>query len=269
VAAQYIARHEGSWKNLKHQAQWASTLRTYAEPLLGRLLVSDIRPAHVIGVLEPIWATKTETTTRVRSRIEIVLDYAAAHGLREGPNPARWKGNLDAALPNASKVALVRHHAAIEVKEAPSFMKRLHTQAGTGARALEFAVLTAARSGEVCGATWSEIDLEAPLWTIPAARMKSGREHRVPLSGAATELLAALAGDHLPNEYLFPGVRGPAPRHEPDCRVAADGGVCQSAWLSKHISRLGIGTYRVLPRSRRDGAFSRHRRQGGSGISPR
>jgi integrase len=209
VAAQYIARHEKSWKNLKHQAQWASTLRTYAEPLIGKLLVSDIRPAHVIGVLEPIWTNKTETATRVRSRIEIILDYAAAHGLREGPNPARWKGNLDAALPNASKVALVRHHAAIDVKEAPLFMKRLATQEGMGARALEFTVLTAARSGEVRGATWSEIDLEAQLWTIPAARMKSGREHRVPLSGPATELLAALPRERLPNDYLFPGLRGP------------------------------------------------------------
>ncbi len=130
VAAQYIAQHEKSWKNAKHQAQWAATLRTYAEPSIGKLLVRDIRPAHVISVLEPIWTTKTETATRVRSRIELVLDYAAARGFREGLNPARWKGNLDAALPNASKVAPVRHHAAVGVKdvavvhEAPELARR-------------------------------------------------------------------------------------------------------------------------------------------------
>lgn len=182
VAAQYIAQHETSWKNPKHQAQWTATLRTYAEPSIGRLFVRDIRAAHVIGVLEPIWTTKTETASRVRSRIELVLDYATARGYREGLNPARWKGNLDAALPKASKVAQVQHHAAVGVKDVPSFMERLRSQSGVGARALEFAVLTAARSGEVRGATWSEIDLDATLWIIPAARMKSGREHRVPLS---------------------------------------------------------------------------------------
>jgi hypothetical protein len=122
VAAQYIAQHEISWKNPKHQAQWTATLRTYAEPSIGRLFVRDIRPAHVIGVVEPIWTTKTETASRVRSRIELVLDYAAARGYRDGLNPARWKGNLDAALPKASKVAPVRHHAAVGVKDVPSFM---------------------------------------------------------------------------------------------------------------------------------------------------
>lgn len=209
VAEQYIAQHEKSWKNHKHQAQWASTLRTYAEPLIGELLVRDIKSAHVIAVLKPIWTTKTETATRVRSRIELVLDYATAHGFREGLNPARWKGNLDAALPIASKVAPVRHHAALDVKDAPSFMKRLKTQEGMGARALELVVLTAARSGEVRGAVWSEIDFEARLWTVPAARMKSGREHRVPLSKPAVELLAALPGDRLRDAHVFPGTKGP------------------------------------------------------------
>lgn len=209
VAAQYIAQHEKSWKNAKHQAQWAATLRTYAEPLIGKLLVRDIRATHVIGVLEPIWSTKTETATRVRSRVELVLDFAAARGFREGLNPARWKGNLDAALPKASKVAPVRHHAAVEVTEAPSFMKRLRLQEGMGARALEFAVLTAARSGEVRGAIWSEIDLSAALWTVPATRMKSGREHRVPLSKPAIKLLRSLPGNRTPVGHLFPGMRGP------------------------------------------------------------
>jgi integrase len=137
-----------------------------------------------------------------------VLDFAAARCFREGPNPARWKGNLDAALPNASKVAPVRHHAAVGVKEVAAFMKRLRTQEGMGARALEFAVLTAARSGEVRGATWSEVDLRAALWTIPASRMKSGREHRVPLSKPALKLLRSLPGDRLPEGHLFPGMHG-------------------------------------------------------------
>jgi integrase len=209
VAAQYISQHEKSWKNAKHQAQWAATLRTYAEPSIGKLLVRDIRAAHVIGVLEPIWTTKTETATRVRSRIELVLDYAAARGFREGLNPARWKGNLDAALPKASKVARVRHHAAVGVNEASSFMKRLRAQDGMGARALEFTVLTAARSGEVRGATWSEIDLPGAIWKIPAARMKSGREHRVPLAKPALKLLRSLPGDRPPEDHIFPGMRGP------------------------------------------------------------
>ena len=189
LAAEYIAEHEKSWRNEKHSAQWTATLRTYAEPLIGNLFVKDIRPAHVIGVLKPIWTSKTETATRVRSRIELVLDYATAHGYREGLNPARGKGNLDAALPNASKVAPVRHHAPMRVADMPAFAKRLRQQEGMGARALEFAILTAARSGEVRGATWSEIDVGRALWTIPAARMKSGREHRVPLSEPALKLL--------------------------------------------------------------------------------
>lgn len=209
LAAEYIAQHEKSWKNAKHSAQWTATLHTYAEPSIGRLLVRDIRTAHVIGVLKPIWTSKTETATRVRSRIELVLDYAAAHGYREGLNPARWKGNIDAALPNASKVAPVRHHAAVKVKEVAAFMKLLRQQEGMGARALEFVVLTAARSGEVRGATWSEVDLDAGLWTVTANRMKSGREHRVPLSKPCLRLLRSIPGDHLADDPLFPGMRGP------------------------------------------------------------
>ena len=208
VAQQYIAQHEKFWKNAKHQAQWASTLRTYVEPSIGNMLVRDIRPTHIIAILEPIWTTKTETAARVRSRIELVLDDATARGFREGLNPARWKGNLDAVLPTPSKVAPVRHHAALGVKEIGAFMRRLRTQQGMGARALEFAVLTAARSGEVRGATWSEIDLPATLWTIPAVRMKSGREHRVPLSKPAVQLLRALPGEHDPERHVFPGTQG-------------------------------------------------------------
>lgn len=208
VAAQYIAQHSKTWRNEKHGAQWASTLRTYAEPVIGSLLVRDVSTAHVIKVLEPIWASKTETATRVRSRMELVLDFAAARGLREGPNPARWRGNLDAALPRPNKLAKVRHHAAVAVIDMPLFMVRLRDQAGMGARALEFAILTAARSGEVRGAVWSELDMEKALWTVPARRMKSGREHRVPLSKQAVKLIRSLPKGE-PGDWVFPGLRGP------------------------------------------------------------
>jgi integrase len=208
VAADYIAQHTKAWKNAKHEAQWTSTLRTYAEPVIGTLLVRDVSAAHVIKLLEPIWATKTETATRVRSRIELVLDFAAAKGLREGPNPARWRGNLDAALPKPTRIAKVRHHAAVPVAAMQPFMRGLRAQAGMGARALEFAVLTAARSGEVRSAVWSEIDLAVAMWTVPAARMKSGREHRVPLSKPALNLLKTLPKGQ-PDGLIFPGVRGP------------------------------------------------------------
>lgn len=207
VAAQYIARHEKSWKNEKHAAQWTSTLRTYAEPVIGSLLVRDVVAAHVIKILEPIWTTKTETATRVRSRIELVLDFATARGLREGPNPARWRGNLDAALPRASKVGKVQHHAALEVGQAGRFMASLRMHSGMGARALEFAVLTAARSGEVRGAKWSEFNVPGAVWTVPAERMKSGREHRVPLSRSAIGLLRALPAGAA-SDLVFPGLRG-------------------------------------------------------------
>ncbi|MEO8279651.1 MAG: integrase arm-type DNA-binding domain-containing protein, partial [Ideonella sp.] len=207
VAALYISHHEKAWKNSKHAAQWRSTLQTYAEPVIGQLMVRDIATPHVLKVLESIWSIKTETASRVRSRIELVLDFAAARGLREGPNPARWRGNLDAALPKASKVATVEHHAAVAVADVRTVVGRLRSQLGMGARALEFAVLTAARSGEVRGATWGEIDLGAHLWTVPGGRMKSGREHRVPLSRQATELLGQLPTGG-PRELVFPGMRG-------------------------------------------------------------
>lgn len=208
VAQAYIAQHEKSWKNAKHSAQWTATLQKYAEPVIGPLLVRDVTTAHVIKVLEPIWTTKTETASRVRSRIELVLDFATARGLREGPNPARWRGNLDAALPKASKLAKVQHHAAVAVDQMGTFMAQLRAQGGMGARALEFAILTAARSGEVRSATWSELDLQVALWTVPATRMKSGREHRVPLSKPVLSLLRALPAGK-PGDLVFPGLRGP------------------------------------------------------------
>jgi len=177
-------------------------------PLMGGMIVRDITPAHVIQILEPIWPTKTETASRVRFRIELVLDYAGAKGLRQGPNPARWRSNLDAALSKASKVAKLAHHAAVPVSSANAFFSRLRSQPGMGARAVEFVVLTAARSGEVRGVAWAEINLDAEVWTIPAQRMKAGREHRVALSTQAMELLKHL-GPGVPEALVFAGRRGP------------------------------------------------------------
>lgn len=208
VAELYIAQHSKSWKNAKHEAQWSSTLRTYADPVIGALLVRDIKTAHIVKVLESIWMIKTETASRVRGRIESILDFATARGLREGPNPARWKGNLDAALPKRTKVAQVQHHAAVSVDHVRAFVARLQTQQGVGARALEFAIFTAARSGEVRGAVWSELDLANALWTIPAERMKGGREHRVPLSPASLAVLMGLRKGK-PTDLVFPGLKGP------------------------------------------------------------
>ncbi|WP_425342742.1 tyrosine-type recombinase/integrase [Piscinibacter koreensis] len=160
IAAHYIRQHSPGWRNPKHVAQWGATLRTYAEPVIGDLAVRNIGTEHIIRILEPIWMAKTETASRVRSRIELVLDFAAARGLRESPNPALWRGNLDAALPKAAKVAKVRHHAAVPVEQVAEVMSQIRRQHGVAARALEFAILTAARSGEVRGVTWSEVDLE-------------------------------------------------------------------------------------------------------------
>jgi len=170
-------------------------------------MVRDVALPQVMAVLEPLWRTKTETASRLRGRIELVLDWATARGYREGLNPARWRGHLDKLLPAPSKVAKVEHHAALPVGDMGAFMERLRAVEGMSARALEFVILTATRSGEVRGATWQEIDLDAKLWTIPGERMKMGREHRVPLSDAALALLHQLprmAG----NDLVFPAPRG-------------------------------------------------------------
>jgi integrase len=191
-ALAYIDAHESGWRNSKHAQQWRNTLATYAYPVIGNMLVRDVDLPHILEVLQPIWHTKTETASRLRGRIESVIDWATTHKYREGMNPARWKGHLDNLLPAPRKVANAGHHAALPYNEAPAFMARLRTAAGMGARALEFAILTAARSGEVRGATWAEIDKEAAVWTIPANRMKGGIEHRVPLSPAALAVLRRL-----------------------------------------------------------------------------
>lgn len=206
-AEHYIEAKRAGWKNAKHAAQWGATLTQYAFPIIGTLSVQDVTLPHVLKILEPIWTTKTETASRLRGRIQSVLDYATARGYRTGDNPARWTGHLKELLPAPGKVAKVEHHAALPWQEVGAFMVELRQQAGMGARALELAILTAARSGEVRGATWAEVDLNSAVWTIPASRMKARREHRVPLSAEVAALLR-----NLPRidscDLLFPNSKG-------------------------------------------------------------
>ena len=207
AARGYIAAHRAGWKNQKHGQQWEATLSTYANPVIGKMNVRDVTLAHVLQVLEPIWTTKNETASRLRNRIELVLDWARVRGHRAGDNPAAWRGNLDKLLPKPSKVNPGRSHPAVLVGEVGAFLNALRQHAGMGALALEFALLTSARSAEVRGATWAEFDTAAGVWLVPGARMKAGKDHRVPLSGAALALLGRLprmAGESL----VFPSVRG-------------------------------------------------------------
>ena len=185
------SRLEG-FKNPKHRAQWVATLDSYALPAIGEMLVQDIEARDVLRVLEPIWAAKTETASRLRGRIEAVLTWATVAGHRTGDNPARWAGNLKELLPAPRKVALEGNQPALQLVEAARWFSDLRGRPGAAARALEFAALTAARSGEVRGATWDEIDVERHLWIIPGSRMKAGKEHRVPLSQRAIDLLLTL-----------------------------------------------------------------------------
>lgn len=188
-AAAYIKAHRAGWKNAKHAEQWENTLATYAAPKIGALPVQAIDTGLVMSVLEPIWTTKPETASRLRARLEMVLNWATTHDYRTGDNPARWRGHLSNLLPKRSKVRKVEHHAALSYDAIGEFMRDLATQPGTAAQALEFAILTAARTGEVIGARPHEFDLDKALWTIPAERMKSGRAHRVPLSSRAVEIV--------------------------------------------------------------------------------
>jgi integrase len=202
----YLAAHEVAWRNMKHRAQWRSTLQTYAFPEMGERAVAAVETAHVMAALEPLWHVKPETASRLRGRIESVLDYATARGWRTGDNPARWRGHISNMLPPRAKVRRVKHHAALPWQEIGGFMAALGRQTGTAALALHFTILTAARTGEVLGATWSEIDLSAKVWTIPAERMKAGNEHRVPLPASAVALLKELrTADTNPTVFVFRG----------------------------------------------------------------
>jgi integrase len=193
AADEFLAAHEAGWKNPKHRQQWRNTLaQTY--PIIGDVPIAHFDTSHVLAVLNPIWRAKPETASRLRGRIEAVIDYAAVRGWRErGPNPAAWSGHLKYALPAKSRLAVTEPHPALHWCMAPGFMRLLREEAGIGALALQFAILTAARSGEVRGARWEEVDLTRGIWTVPAQRMKAGREHRVPLSRAALMILLRLA----------------------------------------------------------------------------
>lgn len=208
-ASAYIEAHKAGWRNEKHAAQWGATLETYAYPVLGDLAVQQVDVGLVLKAIEPIWATKTETATRVRGRIEAVLDWAKARGYREGENPARWRGHLQNILPNPSKVQRVQHHRALPYSEIRDFVASLKDQAGNAARALELLILTATRTGEIIGARWKEIDLAAKIWTIPPERMKGGREHRVSLSAEAIAVIEKMKDKD--TEFVFPGGRAKHP----------------------------------------------------------
>jgi integrase len=228
-AEAYVKAHRAGWRNAKHAAQWEATLATYAEPIIGGLPIPTIDTALVMKVLEqevggksgkrgPLWTAKPETASRLRGRIESILDWARVRDYREGENPARWRGHLDKLLPAPTKVRKVQHHAALSYTELPDFMGGLRNQQGVAARALEFAILTAARTGEVIGAQWSEIDFREKLWTVPAARMKAGKDHRVPLSARAIAILEEVrplsqiaGGNGAGDAYVFPGGKGGQP----------------------------------------------------------
>jgi integrase len=202
----YISSHRSGWRNIKHTWQWSASLKKYVTPIFGDVPVQYVDVALVTKALEPIWATIPETASRLRGRIEVILDWAKVRGLRTGENPARWRGHLDHLLPRRSKVRKVEHHAALPYAEIGSFMTLLRERGAIAARALEFAILTAGRTGEVLGARWDEIDIDPRVWIVPADRMKAGKEHRVPLSAPAIAVLNVMRKVRQ-NDYIFPGDR--------------------------------------------------------------
>lgn len=228
AAAAYIATREGEWKNAKHRAQWENTLATYASPVIGKLDVSNIDQTHVLRILDPIWRTKTETATRIRGRLEVILDWCTVQGKRTGPNPARWRGHLDQLLPNPARIAPVAHHAAVDWREAPATYARIAQVEGISAQALRLLILTCVRTTELLAATWPEIDLSAATWTLPATRMKIKTQgaHRVPLSRQALALLKELPRLQ-GSPYLFPG-------------VGRSGGTLSNAAMLQTMRRLHI-----------------------------
>lgn len=197
-----------SWRNAKHRAQWTMTLNVYCAPLT-TMSTSDVSTDDVLRVLKPLWLTKPETASRLRGRIERTLDFAKARGMRSGENPARWRGHLDALLPKRAKLTR-GHHKALPFDEVPHFAGQIRSMSGIAPAALEFAILTAARSGEVLGARWSEIDLANRVWTVPAERMKGGREHRVPLSGRTVKIIRAMEAVRS-SAFVFPGNKAESP----------------------------------------------------------
>jgi len=205
VAERCIDSKKPEWKNIKHIQQWSNSLKAYAYPVFGKLSISDLTTDLVLKSLEPIWVTKTETATRVRQRIETVWDWAKARGYVEGENPARLRGHLDKLLANPAKVKKVKHHAAIPYKDISLVIRKLREFKGVSSLALEFMILTATRTGEVRGAKWQEIDLDNKVWTIPEDRMKTGKEHRVPLCLRAINILNGFKSNRDPEDFIFIG----------------------------------------------------------------
>ena len=205
VSEAYVAANEASWRNDKHRQQWRNTLASYVYPVMGELPVADIGTAHVLKILEPIWQGKPETASRIRGRIETVLDAAKARGYRDGENPARWRGHIAQILPARSRLTR-GHHKAMAYEAIPAFIDSLRAREAMAALALEFVILTATRTSEVLGATWAEVDLDKAIWTVPAIRMKAGKEHRIPLSPRAVEILEAVKP--LKQDSLFPADKG-------------------------------------------------------------
>jgi integrase len=204
----YIAAHESGWHNEKHREQWANTLGRYVYPIIGNLPVAAVDTGLVLKVIEPIWNSKPETAGRVRGRIESILDWAKARGYRDGENPARWRGHLDNLLPAKGKISTVKHHKAMPYRDLPAFMAKLRCRPDVSARALEFTILTAARTGEILGAERQEFDLDLRVWVVPPSRMKARREHRVPLSERAVEIIDLQRHNH---KFVFPGARLDSP----------------------------------------------------------
>ena len=203
-AKEYIAAHRASWKTAQHAKHWEGSIRNYASPVIGDLPVAAVETAHIVKLLQPIWETKTETASKLRGRVESILDWATVSHFRSGDNPARWRGHLDQLLADPGRIARVTHYAALPWQEIGKFMVALRGCGGVAARALEFGILTAARSGEIRGARWDEIDMDTAIWTVPPERMKAGREHRVPLSTTAMALLKALPRVE---GLVFPGMK--------------------------------------------------------------
>ena len=195
-AEAYIETHKSGWRNAKHIWQWENTLSRFVYPVFNDMPVQDVGVSEVMKVLEPIWSVKTETASRIRGRIEVILDWATTREYRRGENPARWRGHLENLLPKRSKVQKVKHQPALTYSQMGDFMAALKGQEGTAALALAFTILTAGRTAEVIGAAWNEIDLQKGIWIVPAHRIKSGREHRVPLSESALHILKELKKQH-------------------------------------------------------------------------
>jgi integrase len=232
AAETFIDLNKAGWRNAKHAAQWSATLETYAYTVLGDQLLQMVDTDLVTKVLEPIWTAKHETATRVRQRIEKVLDAATTRGQREGPNPARWRGHLENILPKLGRTRTVEHHAALPYSEIGAFLVELRQQKGVAAAALEFTIITAARTGEAIGARWREIDFEAATWTVPAVRMKAHREHVVPLASAAVDVLRRM------EEARAPGAS------------SADGFVFAGDQAERHLSNMAMAM--LLRRMSRD-----------------